>query len=49
VVLDTLQHLKSGQKKPTMQFHPGASLLVVVGGDEAIEVTRKVVAALERR
>jgi hypothetical protein len=44
----TLGLLKSGEKQPEFQFHPGTNLLIVVGGDDAIEVTRKVVAALEK-
>lgn len=44
----TLHILKSAEKPPEFQFHAGANLLIVVGGDEAIEVTRKVVAALEK-
>jgi hypothetical protein len=47
-VAATLGLLKSAEKQPEFQFHPGANLLIVVGGDEAIEITRKVVAALEK-
>jgi hypothetical protein len=44
----TLRQLKSSAKPPEFQFHPGTNLLIVIGGDEAIEVTRKVVAAIDK-
>jgi hypothetical protein len=44
----TLQLLKSGEQPPEFSYHPGTNLLILVGGDEALEVTRKVVTALER-
>ena len=44
----TLQLLKSAEHQPEFQYHPGMNLLIVVGGDDAIEVTRKVVTALEK-
>jgi hypothetical protein len=44
----TLDRLKSGEKWPEFQFHPGTNLLVVIGSPDAIDITRKVVAALEK-
>jgi hypothetical protein len=44
----TLDLMKSAEKQPQFQFHPGTNLLIVVGGDDTIEVTRKIVAALEK-
>jgi hypothetical protein len=44
----TLRLLRSAEKQPEFQFHPGTNLLIVVGGNDAIEVTRKVVAALQK-
>jgi hypothetical protein len=44
----TLAMLRSPEKVPDFQFHPGANLLIVVGGDDTIDITRKVVAALEK-
>jgi hypothetical protein len=48
-VTATLQLLNTPELQPQMQFHPGTNLLIVVGSEEAIDVARKVVAALEKR
>jgi hypothetical protein len=47
VVRLTLELLNSGQPLPEFKFHAGTGLLVVIGSEEAINVTRKVVAALQ--
>lgn len=39
---------RPGEAEPDFKFHPGANLLVVAGTEEAVEVTRKVIAALEK-
>lgn len=44
----TLHLQKSVESAPQFQFHPGSNLLVAVGGQNAINVTRKVIAALEK-
>jgi hypothetical protein len=44
----TLALLKSTEKSPEFSYHPGTQLLIVIGGDQANEITRKVVAALEK-
>jgi hypothetical protein len=44
----TLLSLKSTEQPPEFSYHPGTNLLILVGGDEAVEVTRKVVTALEK-
>jgi hypothetical protein len=48
VVLLTLPKVKPGDKGPEFQFHPGSNLLIVTGSGFAIDVTRKVIAAMER-
>jgi len=40
--------LRPGEAEPDFKFHPGANLLVVAGTEEAVDVTRKVIAALEK-
>lgn len=47
VVRITLETLNPGQQQPEFKFHAGTGLLVVIGTEEAINVTRKVVAALQ--
>lgn len=44
----TLQMLGSNEKSPEFSYHPGSNLLIVVGGDKAIEVTRKIVDAIAK-
>lgn len=48
IVRITLQQLNHGATPldPEFKFHPGTGLLVVVGNEQALEVTRKVIAAL---
>jgi hypothetical protein len=48
IVRITLQQLNPGgtPPNPEFKFHPGTGLLVVVGNEQALEVTRKVIAAL---
>jgi hypothetical protein len=50
IINDTVQRLKSDVTSEdlfaTFEFHPGASLLIVIGPPEALEVARKVVTAL---
>lgn len=48
VVRSTLARQKAGEKPPEFQFHSGSNLLVVTGSDSAVNVTRKVIAALEK-
>lgn len=47
-VLTTLLLLNPDEKPPEFQFHRGSNLLVVVGTEDAADVTRKVIAALEK-
>jgi hypothetical protein len=47
IVERTLKLMKEPSPPPEIQFHSGTNLLVVVGDDVAVEVVRKVVAALE--
>ncbi len=51
IILDTLVQLKQDNwtpdQQPSYQFHPGANLLIVIGRQDALEVARKVVLALE--
>ncbi|MEO5960779.1 MAG: secretin N-terminal domain-containing protein, partial [Opitutaceae bacterium] len=44
----TLVSLNRNQDRPVVQFHPGSNLLIVTGTDTAVDLTRKVIAALER-
>lgn len=44
-VLETLHDLGKNDK-PTFRFHPNTSLLIVVGSDEAISITGKIVTAM---
>jgi hypothetical protein len=44
----TLARLRPGEKLPEFQFHPGSNLLIVIGSPASVDVTRKVIAALER-
>jgi hypothetical protein len=46
VVRDTLERLKPGEPAPEFKYHAGTGLLVVIGSEEAVAVTRKVVDAL---
>jgi hypothetical protein len=48
VVNDTLQKLSPGAKMPDYEYHSGTYLLIVIGSDTALDVTRKVVNALEK-
>jgi hypothetical protein len=43
----TLKMIEVSSKPPEVQFHSGTNLLIVVGNDVAVEVVRKIVAALE--
>ncbi|MEO6567818.1 MAG: hypothetical protein ABIO94_03570 [Opitutaceae bacterium] len=42
----TLEELKSGEPLPEFKYHPGTGLMIVIGGEQGLEITRKVVAAL---
>ncbi len=44
-VLETLHDLGKNDK-PTFRFHPNTSLLIVIGSDEAIGITGKIVTAM---
>lgn len=44
-VLETLRDLTKNDK-PTFRFHPNSNLLIVIGSDEAIGITGKIVSAL---
>jgi hypothetical protein len=44
--LAMLRQDQPGLEEPQFQFHSGASLLVVIGSPEAIEISRKIVTAL---
>ena len=48
VVQSTLAKLDPDEKMPEFEYHAGTHLLIVIGSDPAIAVTRKVVAALEK-
>jgi hypothetical protein len=48
VVTDTLTKLQPDAKPPEFQFHKGTDLLVVIGSASAVDITRKVVAALDQ-
>jgi hypothetical protein len=48
VVQDTLRTLNPDEKPPEFKFHPGSNVLVVIGSEQAVDVTRKVLAALDR-
>jgi hypothetical protein len=48
VVRTTLAKLGSREEVPEFDYHAGTYLLVVIGSDAAIDVTRKVVTALEK-
>lgn len=51
IILNTLVRLKqdnwSPDEEPSYQFHSGANLLIVIGRQDALEVARKVVSALQ--
>jgi hypothetical protein len=47
IVRSTLEQ-KSIKQLPEFKYHSGSNLLVVVGNGEAIDLTRKVIAALEK-
>ncbi|HUR60517.1 MAG TPA: hypothetical protein VM029_22545 [Opitutaceae bacterium] len=47
VVLMTLERLRPGDDHPEFKYHSGTGLMVVIGSEEAIDVTRKVVDALK--
>src|SRR5207253_2133873 len=47
IIAETMSALHPGNDEvPKFQFHPGASILVVIGSREAVDVARKVVNAL---
>jgi hypothetical protein len=46
-VLSTLRLQELDETQPQFRFHTGGNLLVVVGSEAALDITRKVVAALE--
>jgi hypothetical protein len=46
VVRVTLQRIKPDEPSPEFKYHTGTGLLVVIGSESGLEVTRKVVAAL---
>jgi hypothetical protein len=48
VVTEALTKLQPDAKPPEFQFHRGTNLLVVIGSQSAVDITRKVVAALEQ-
>jgi hypothetical protein len=48
VVTETLTKLQPNAKPPEFQFHPGSNLLVVIGSPRAVEITHKVIAALDQ-
>lgn len=48
VVRSTLAKFNPAEKAPEFEYHDGSHLLIVIGSDEAIDVTRKVVTALEK-
>jgi hypothetical protein len=39
---------RKARELPEFRYHPGTNLLIVIGNGEAIDVTRKVIAALEK-
>jgi hypothetical protein len=43
----TLEDLKSTEPMPEFKLHSGTGLMIVIGGEQGLEVTRKIVAALE--
>ncbi|MEO5961023.1 MAG: hypothetical protein ABIR80_18100 [Opitutaceae bacterium] len=47
-VEDTLAAEKSHATVPRFQFHEGTNLLIVTGSDRAVDLTRKIIAALEK-
>jgi hypothetical protein len=47
-VVGTTLRLKSRDALPEFKYHAGSNLLIVIGSDEAMDVTRKVIAALEK-
>jgi hypothetical protein len=47
VVRMTLKSLRPGEPAPEFRYHAGSGLLVVIGSEEAIDVTRKVVDAIQ--
>ena len=51
IILNTLSQLKqkglTPDENPDFQFHAGANLLIVIGRQDALEVARKVVSALQ--
>ena len=52
MIVETIGQLKQGEvneDRPDFVFHPGANLLIVTGTPMAIEVARKVIAALPTR
>jgi hypothetical protein len=48
MVTEALNKLQPDAKPPEFQFHKGTDLLVVIGSASAVDITRKVVAALEQ-
>ncbi|HVS52073.1 MAG TPA: hypothetical protein VHD62_06925 [Opitutaceae bacterium] len=48
VARSTLEKLNPGEKPPEFEYHAGTYLLIVIGSDTAIDVTRKVVNALQQ-
>jgi len=50
IVMETLSALSPSTKdNPTFRFHDGANLLIVIGSDDAIDVTHKIVTAMGGR
>lgn len=43
----TLEDLKATEPMPEFKLHSGTGLMVVIGGEQGLEVTRKIVAALK--
>jgi len=48
VVRQTLARQQTREQPPDFQFHRGSNLLVITGSDNAVNLTRKVIAALEK-
>jgi hypothetical protein len=49
IILFTLDGMAVSERegRPNFRFHPGANLLVVIGGPQSLEITRKVIGALQ--
>jgi hypothetical protein len=46
VIRVAMERISPGEAPPELKYHPGTGLMIVVGSETAIDVTRKVVAAL---